>query len=68
MTERDADASDTRMCAHPMLLDRLNYEHLCEPPVECPDCHQMIEVEYEESFDGEDEQQFFWLQVVSNAG
>ena len=51
-------------CDHPHLQDRLDYKYLTEPPVECPDCRQLVDVKYDESWDGEEESQFFWLEVV----
>lgn len=40
------------------------YEHLNEPPRQCPDCQAWLDQQYEESFDGEDESQWFWLEEV----
>lgn len=51
-------------CEHSKLEHLLSYEHLGEPPVECPDCRQFVKTGYDESWDGEEEQQFFWLEVV----
>jgi hypothetical protein len=52
------------MCDHQQLKELLDFKHIGDPPVECPDCHQLVEVEYEETWDGEEEGNFFWLHVV----
>ena len=55
-------ATDTS-CAHDKLT--LGFDELNEPPRQCPDCWAWFqveyEVEYEESFDGEDETCWFSL-------
>lgn len=52
-------------CEHSQLEDRMCFSHLCDPPVECPDCHQLVEVIWDESWDGEEEHGWFELRVVS---
>ena len=54
--------ADPQSCSHEAL--ERGFDHLCAPPRRCPDCGLWLEEEYEESFDGEDEQCWFWLKEV----
>ena len=53
-------------CDHPKLQHLLDFDHLGDAPVECPDCHAMMSVEYEETYSEEEgEDGWFWLQRVT---
>jgi hypothetical protein len=54
-------------CDHPRLNDMLEFDHIGDPPVECPDCHQLVEVQYEETWNGEEEGNIFWFRVVPDS-
>jgi len=54
---------DPDRCSHRLLPE--GYDFLCEPPRQCPECGLWLDAEYDESWDGEEEQQHFWLTPTS---
>ena len=40
----------------------MNWDTLCEDYIECPKCGHKMEVCYDETFDGENEETYWWLE------
>ena len=40
----------------------VNYHTLGDEFIECPECGNKMVVEYEETWDGEEENQYWWLE------
>ena len=40
----------------------MNWDTLCEEFIECPNCGNKMTVEYDESWDGENEDSWWWLE------
>jgi DNA-directed RNA polymerase subunit RPC12/RpoP len=43
----------------------VNYHTLGDEFIECPECGNKMVVEYEETWDGEEENQYWWLEQYS---
>ena len=48
-------------CKHDV-SDLMNWDTLCEEFIECPNCGNKMTVEYDESWDGENEDSWWWLE------
>ena len=43
----------------------MNWDTLCEDFIECPSCKTKMVVEYDESWDGEEENSYWWLELYN---
>lgn len=44
------------------LSSLINWDTLTEEYIECPKCNHKMTVEYDESWDGEEETQYWWVE------
>lgn len=42
--------------------DLMDWDTLCSEFIECPKCNHKMKVEYDESWDGEEENSYWWLE------